>query len=89
MLQRTRPSKFQHRQQLREGIQPGDLANIIEPRVQEIFQLIRQEVVRLGFKDMAGGYVLTGGTVSVAGCSQVVALELKTSVRIASPDLLV
>lgn len=65
-----------------------DLAHIIEPRVQEIFQLIRQEVIRLGFKEAAGGYVLTGGTVSMPGVAQVAAAELKTSVRIASPDFI-
>ena len=40
-----------------------DLANIIEPRMQEIFHLIHQEVHRLGYGDKINGYVLTGGTV--------------------------
>src|SRR5690606_9577215 len=35
-----------------------DLANIIEPRVTEIFHLIRQEVRRLGYQEVPGGYVL-------------------------------
>ncbi len=65
-----------------------DLAHIIEPRVQEIFQLIRQEVIRLGFKETAGGYVLTGGTVSMPGVAAVASAELNTSVRIASPDFI-
>lgn len=65
-----------------------DLANIIEPRVQEIFQLISQEVARLGFKDIAGGYILTGGSVSMPGFLALAQQELKTSVRIASPDFI-
>ena len=65
-----------------------DLANIIEPRVQEIFQLVRQEVVRLGYKDLAGGYILTGGTVLLPGFAALAQHELKTSVRIASPDFI-
>jgi cell division protein FtsA len=65
-----------------------DLANIIEPRVQEIFQLIRAEVQRLGYGDLPGGYVLTGGTVSMPGMLEVAQQELETSVRIAVPDFI-
>ncbi|WP_248926598.1 cell division protein FtsA [Paenibacillus hamazuiensis] len=63
-----------------------DLANIIEPRVQEIFHLIRVEVQRLGYADVPGGYVLTGGSVSMPGMLTVAQAELQTSVRIAVPD---
>jgi cell division protein FtsA len=63
-----------------------DLANIIEPRVQEIFQLILQEVRRLGYDDLPGGFVLTGGTVSMPGMLTVAQAELGSSVRIAVPD---
>ncbi|MBD0379184.1 cell division protein FtsA [Paenibacillus sedimenti] len=65
-----------------------DLANIIEPRVQEIFQLIRAEVHRLGYGDLTGGYVLTGGTVCMPGMLPVAQAELATSVRIAVPDFI-
>lgn len=63
-----------------------DLANIIEPRVQEIFHLISLEVQRLGIEDAPGGYVLTGGTVSMPGMLTIAQSELQTSVRIAVPD---
>ena len=63
-----------------------DLANIIEPRMQEIFQLIRQEVKRLGYLDKINGYVLTGGTVSMPGVLPLAQMELESSVRIAVPD---
>ncbi|WP_138493214.1 cell division protein FtsA [Paenibacillus pinistramenti] len=63
-----------------------DLAAIAEPRVQEIFQLIRQEVKRLGYTELPGGYILTGGTVSMPGLLQVAQQELAASVRIAVPD---
>jgi cell division protein FtsA len=65
-----------------------DLASIIEPRVQEIFHLIRQEVNRLGYGQAAGGYVLTGGTVSMPGMLTVAQVELDNSVRIAVPDFI-
>jgi cell division protein FtsA len=63
-----------------------ELASIIEPRVQEIFQLIRTEVYRLGYGDAPGGYVLTGGTVSMPGMLAHAQSELAASVRIAIPD---
>jgi cell division protein FtsA len=65
-----------------------DLASIIEPRVQEIFHLIRQEVNRLGYGQAAGGYVLTGGTVSMPGMLTIAQVELENSVRIAVPDFI-
>ncbi|TCZ72292.1 cell division protein FtsA [Paenibacillus albiflavus] len=65
-----------------------DLANIIEPRAQEIFQLIRAEVERIGYGHLTGGYVLTGGTVSMPGMLAVAQMELPSSVRIATPDFI-
>ncbi|MHA0855853.1 cell division protein FtsA [Paenibacillus sp. CMAA1364] len=63
-----------------------DLAAIIEPRVQEIFYLLHQEVKRLGYKELPGGYILSGGTVTMPGVLQVAQAELAASVRIAVPD---
>ncbi|MBB3109062.1 cell division protein FtsA [Paenibacillus phyllosphaerae] len=63
-----------------------DLANIIEPRMQEIFHLIRMEVHRLGYSDKVNGYVLTGGSVTMPGTLALAQSELESSVRIAVPD---
>jgi cell division protein FtsA len=63
-----------------------DLANIIEPRMQEIFQMIRQEVKRLGYHDKINGYVLTGGSVSLPSVLPLAQFELESNVRIAVPD---
>ncbi|AJY76372.1 cell division protein FtsA [Paenibacillus beijingensis] len=63
-----------------------DLASIIEPRMQEIFYMVRQEVKRLGFGDKINGYVLTGGSVSLADTLTLAQQELESSVRIAVPD---
>lgn len=65
-----------------------ELSNIIEPRIQEIFQIIRAEVIRLGYADAPGGYVLTGGTVSMPGTLAVAQAELGTAARIAIPDFI-
>lgn len=63
-----------------------DLATIIEPRAAEIFQLIEAEIHRLGFAEIAGGYVLTGGTVSMPGMVELAKEELGAPVRVAIPD---
>lgn len=63
-----------------------DLASIIEPRVQEIFHLIYNEVNRIAKDGFAGGYVLTGGTAAMPGVLEVAQHELDSSVRIAVPD---
>ncbi|MED1951580.1 cell division protein FtsA [Brevibacillus centrosporus] len=64
-----------------------DLASIIEPRAAEIFQLVEDAVYKLGFRDeIAGGYVLTGGTVAMPGMLELAKEELDAPVRIAIPD---
>ncbi|REK67034.1 MAG: cell division protein FtsA [Cohnella sp.] len=65
-----------------------DLAIIIEPRMQEIFHMIRQEVKRLGYLDKINGYVLTGGSVSMPGVLTLAQSELESNVRIAVPDFI-
>ena len=66
-----------------------ELAYIIEPRIREMFQLIQQEVYRLGFeKEVAGGYVLTGGVTAINGILPLAQEELKPSVRISVPDFI-
>ncbi|SDY75782.1 cell division protein FtsA [Evansella caseinilytica] len=62
------------------------LANIIEPRVEEMLQLSRKELQRLGYHDLPGGYVLTGGTVKIPGVLELAREVLQTNVRIAIPD---
>ena len=44
------------------------LAEIIEPRVEEIFTLVSRELVRSGFEDLlASGVIVTGGTTILEG----------------------
>lgn len=65
-----------------------ELAEIIEPRVEEIFELIYMEVNRLGYRDFPSGYVLTGGTVKIPGMLELASELLQGNVRIALPDYL-
>lgn len=62
------------------------LANIIEPRVEEMLLLSLKEIHRLGYNDLPGGYVLTGGTVKIPGVLELARDVLQKNVRIAIPD---
>jgi cell division protein FtsA len=45
-----------------------DIAEILEPRVEEIFELVRREIARAGYEGMLGaGVVITGGTSLLEG----------------------
>src|SRR6478752_4228864 len=44
------------------------LCEILEPRVEEIFQLVQREIQKCGFQDLlASGVVITGGSTLLAG----------------------
>ena len=63
-----------------------EVADIIEARMEEIFQLVQQEVRKLGYRDLPGGYVLTGGVVNIPGVLELAQFIFGNSVRIAMPD---
>ncbi len=47
------------------------LAEICQPRMDEILSLVDQELTRSGYKNLAGaGVVLTGGTALIEGCQE-------------------
>lgn len=63
-----------------------DLAHIIEPRVAEIFELVHREVRRMGYTEVPGGYVLSGGVVGMQGVQELAKYVLHHPVRVAVPD---
>ncbi|MGN7941251.1 MULTISPECIES: cell division protein FtsA [Bacillaceae] len=63
-----------------------EIADIIEARLEEIYELILYELKRLGIGELPGGFVLTGGTVKMPGVLELGQVVLQNSVRIASPD---
>jgi cell division protein FtsA len=63
-----------------------EIADIIEARLEEVYELILYELKRLGVGELPGGFVLTGGTVKMAGVLELGQAVLQNSVRIASPD---
>ncbi|MBI2345851.1 MAG: cell division protein FtsA [Deltaproteobacteria bacterium] len=58
------------------------LAEVLEPRVEELFQLTRQEIVRSGFEDrLAAGVVLTGGCAVLEGMPELAEQVFNLPVR--------
>lgn len=63
-----------------------EISDIIEARMEEIFDLIEHEVKRLGAKDLPGGYVLSGGVANTQGILELAQEVFQNRVRIAIPD---
>ncbi len=62
------------------------LAEIIEPRMQEIFSLANREVLKSGYEDLvASGVVVTGGSSMVEGVPELAEQIFDMSVRRGSP----
>jgi cell division protein FtsA len=58
------------------------LAEILEPRVEEIFTLVNREIVKSGFEDViASGVVITGGTTILEGMPELAEQVFNLPVR--------
>jgi cell division protein FtsA len=63
------------------------LAEIIEPRVEEMFDLVRREIARAGYEGvLAAGAVVTGGTSLLAGLPDLAERVLDLPVRRGTPS---
>ena len=63
------------------------LAEIIEPRYVELFELIKAEISRNGFDDkIPAGIVFTGGTSKIEGVVELAESIFQTSVRLGVPN---
>jgi cell division protein FtsA len=62
------------------------LAEIIEPRVTQLFTLVREEIARAGVEDLVpAGVILTGGGAQLYGTAEVAQRVLQMPVRIGRP----
>lgn len=62
------------------------LADIIEPRVEEIFTLVRNEIIRSGYEDiLASGIVITGGSSMMEGMPELGEQIFNLPVRVGDP----
>ncbi|AJQ94434.1 MULTISPECIES: cell division protein FtsA [Gynuella] len=63
------------------------LAEVVEPRYEELFTLIQAELRRSGFEDLIpSGIVLTGGTAKMEGAVELAEEVFHVPVRLASPQ---
>jgi cell division protein FtsA len=63
------------------------LAEICEPRYEELFALIRSEIQRSGLEHLiAAGFVLTGGASLIPGCLDLAERVLQAPVRLGMPE---
>jgi len=63
------------------------LAEIIEPRYVELFELVKAEIERNGFEGkIPAGIVLTGGTSQIEGAVELAESIFQTSVRLGNPE---
>lgn len=62
------------------------ISEIIGSRLEELFDLVLDELYRMGIKDLPGGIVLTGGITKVEGLLQLARYVLKSRVRLHSPE---
>jgi len=62
------------------------LCEILEPRVEEIFQLVHREIQKCGYEELlASGVVITGGSSLLAGMSELAEEVMGLPVRRGSP----
>lgn len=62
------------------------ISEIIGVRLEELFELVLEELYRIGIRDLPGGVVLTGGTTKMDGILQLARHVLNTRVRVYTPE---
>lgn len=63
-----------------------ELSDMIEARLEEIFELAAREIKKMGYRDLPGGIVLTGGTLQMPGVLELARDMYQSNVRVAIPD---
>src|SRR5690625_1315117 len=63
-----------------------NLADIIEARMEEIYKYVAREIEKIGYSDLPGGFVLTGGCMRMPGTLELAQDLYQGNVRIATPD---
>lgn len=63
-----------------------EISDMIEARLEEIYELTVRELRRMGYNELRGGYVLTGGTLKMPGALELAQVVFQSNARIAIPD---
>lgn len=67
-------------------IEVSELVDFVQPRVEEIFDYIRNELIGFGFDEPpGGGVVLTGGACQLPGLAEIATKKLGSNVRVYRP----
>ena len=68
-------------------VEARHLAEIIEPRLEEIFEMVRDAIIRSGYGELlTSGVVLTGGTAMMSGIVTLANRVLQMPVRLGEPS---
>ncbi|WP_449442318.1 cell division protein FtsA [Ureibacillus acetophenoni] len=62
------------------------ISEIIGVRLEEMFELVLDELARLGVRDLPGGIVISGGVAQLEGVAQLARQVMQTRVRVYTPD---
>lgn len=62
------------------------ISDMIEARLEEVYAYAEREIRKMGFHELPGGYVLTGGTITMPGSLELAVDLFQSNVRIAIPD---
>ncbi len=65
-----------------------EISHIIEARVTEMIEFVAEELKNLGYSNLPGGFVLTGGVASMPGVLELSQYIFENNVRLAAPDYL-
>lgn len=63
-----------------------EISDMIEARLEEIYAFAAREIVKMGYQQLPGGFVLTGGTMKMPGALELAQAILVGNVRMAIPD---
>ncbi|SDM63113.1 cell division protein FtsA [Fictibacillus solisalsi] len=69
-----------------QEISQYDLALIIEARIAEMLELADEELIRQGYGDLPGGFVITGGVAAMPGLLELAQEIFQNNVRVSLPD---
>ena len=63
-----------------------ELCQILQPRAEELFQMIHEDLVRVGRDDQVRNVVLTGGGAQLVGILEIAQMMFNTAVRYGVPE---
>ncbi|WP_085992469.1 cell division protein FtsA [Oceanobacillus senegalensis] len=70
----------------RETYNQLEISDMIEARLEEVYAFAEREIRKMGYREIPGGYVLTGGTMKMPGVLELAQDLFHSNVRIAIPD---